>query len=168
MLLSLSQQLPPAGWIISADALHTQRELAELSVTQLRAHYVLTVKKNQKNLHAALRGLCWAGARRHVTEDKGHGRAERRSHLAMDAPDEIKALFPHVGQVAKIARTRTVRRWKGDGRNWRLVTDDHHRDRLPRHQPVRPPGHPAADSGLHQSALEHREPGPLGPRRHAP
>ena len=123
MLLSLDKRLPLAGWILTADALHTQREFAELAVTQLHAHYVLTVKKNQRNLHSALRGLCWAGARRHVTEDRGHGRAERRSHLLMDAPEEIKALFPHVRQVAKVTRTRTVRRWKGDGKNWRLVTE---------------------------------------------
>jgi predicted transposase YbfD/YdcC len=122
MLLSLTRRLPLAGWVISADALHTQRELAELIVATLRAHYVLTVKGNQKNLHAALRGLCWAGARRHVTEDKGHGRAERRSHLVMDAPKEIQVLFPHVRQVVKVTRTRTVRRWKGDGKTWRLVT----------------------------------------------
>lgn len=122
MLLSLAGCLCLTGWVISADALHTQREFAELIVTRLRAHYVLTVKGNQKNLHAALRGLCWAGARRHVTEDTGHGRAERRGHLVMDAPEQVKAMFPHVTQVAKLTRTRTVRRWKGDGKNWRLVT----------------------------------------------
>jgi predicted transposase YbfD/YdcC len=122
MLLSLARRLPLAGWVISADALHTQRELAELIVAALRAHYILTVKGNQRNLHAALRGLCWAGARRHATEDKGHGRAERRSHLVMDAPEEIQAMFPHVRQVAKVTRTRTVRHWKGDGKTWRLVT----------------------------------------------
>jgi predicted transposase YbfD/YdcC len=122
MLLDLTRRLPLAGWVISADALHTQRELAELIATALRAHYVLTVKGNQKNLHAALRGLCWAGARRCATEDKGHGRTERRSHLVMDAPEEIRVLFPHVRQVAKVTRTRTVRRWKGDGKTWRLVT----------------------------------------------
>jgi predicted transposase YbfD/YdcC len=83
---------------------------------------VLTVKKNRKNLLAALEGLCWAGAARHVTSDKGHGRAETRSHLVLDAPEEIKALFPHVEQAAKVIRARTVRHWKGDGRTWRLVT----------------------------------------------
>jgi predicted transposase YbfD/YdcC len=122
MLLSLTRCLPLPGWVISADALHTQRELTELIVTALRTHYVLTVKGNQKNLHAALTGLCRAGARRCATEDKGHGRAERRSHLVMDAPEEIRVLFPHVRQVAKVTRTRTVRRWKGDGKTWCLVT----------------------------------------------
>jgi predicted transposase YbfD/YdcC len=40
----------------------------------------------------------------------------------MDAPEEIKALFPHVEQVAKVHRVRTVRYWKGDGSAWRLIT----------------------------------------------
>lgn len=122
MLQDLNLRLPLEGWVITADALHTQRELADLIVTSLPGHYVFTVKKNQPGLHAALRAQCWAGARHLVTEDKGHGRAERRSHLVMDAPEEITALFPHVRQVAKVIRTRTVRRWKGDGKKWRLVT----------------------------------------------
>jgi predicted transposase YbfD/YdcC len=122
MLLELNRRLPLAGWVLTADAAHTQDDFAELTVTGLRAHYVLTVKDNRKNLRAALRGLCWAGARRHASEDTGHGRTERRSHLVMDAPEEIKAMFPHVKQVAKVIRTRTVRHWKGDGRTWKLVT----------------------------------------------
>lgn len=40
----------------------------------------------------------------------------------MNAPEEIKALLPHVEQVAKVHRVRTVRYWKGDGSTWRLVT----------------------------------------------
>ena len=79
-----------------------------LACENLLTHYALTVKGNQPGLFAALRGLCWAGAARHVTTDKGHGRRERRSCLVMDAPEEIKALFPHVRQIAKVTRTRTV------------------------------------------------------------
>jgi hypothetical protein len=74
-------------------SLHTQRALAALIREALGARYVFTVKGNQAGLHAALAGLCWAGARRHATADKGHGRREARSHLVMDAPEEIKALF---------------------------------------------------------------------------
>ena len=40
----------------------------------------------------------------------------------MDAPEEIKALIPHVRQVAKVHRVRTVRYWKGNGSTWKLVT----------------------------------------------
>jgi predicted transposase YbfD/YdcC len=122
MLRELNERFPLAGWILTAGALHTQDDLAELAVGELPAHYVLTVKKNQPGLYAALQNLCWAGARRHVTEDKGHGRLETRSHLVMDAPGEITALFPHVRQVARVIRARTVTWWKGDGKRWRRVT----------------------------------------------
>ena len=122
MLRELDKYFPLAGQVLTADALHTQDAFAELAREELNAHFVLTVKKNRKNLLAALEGLCWAGAARHVTSDRGHGRTETRSHLVLDAPEEIKALFPHVEQVAKVIRARTVRHWKGDGRTWRLVT----------------------------------------------
>lgn len=122
MLRELNDYFPLAGQILTADALHTQDDFAELAAEELNAHFVLTVKGNRKNLHAALEALCWAGAARHVTRDKGHGRAETRSHLLMDAPQEITAMIPHVRQVAKVHRVRTVRYWKGDGSTWKLVT----------------------------------------------
>jgi predicted transposase YbfD/YdcC len=122
MLRELNGRFPLAGWILTADALHTQREFAELACGELFAHYVLTVKKNQEGLYDALQNLCWAGARRHATEGKGHGRTETRSHLVMDAPEEIRERFPHVEQVARVIRARTVRYWKGNGRTWALVT----------------------------------------------
>jgi predicted transposase YbfD/YdcC len=122
MLRELNEYFPLTGQVLSADALHTQDDFAELAREELNAHFVLTVKKNRKNLYAALDALCWAGAARHVTEGKGHGRAETRSHLVMDAPEEIKALIPHVNQAAKVHRARTVRYWKGDGSTWKLVT----------------------------------------------
>lgn len=122
MLRELNEYFPLAGQVLSADALHTQDDFTKLAREELNAHFVLTVKKNRRNLYAALDALCWAGAARHVTEDKGHGRAETRSHLVMDAPEEIKALTPYVEQAAKVHRVRTVRYWKGDGSTWRLVT----------------------------------------------
>ena len=41
------EPLDLAGCVITADALHTQREHAEFFVTGKRAHYILVVKKNQ-------------------------------------------------------------------------------------------------------------------------
>jgi hypothetical protein len=76
MLPDLNTRFPLAGQAITADALHTQRRLAKLICQDLLAHYVFTVKDNQKNLNAALAGLNWARARRHVTRGKGHGRDE--------------------------------------------------------------------------------------------
>jgi predicted transposase YbfD/YdcC len=121
MLLELSERFPLAGRILTADALHTQRDFAVLVTGQLMAHYLLTVKRNQPLLHAALAALSWAGASRHATRDKGHGRLERRSHLVMDAPCEIKAMFPGVRQIAKVIRTRTVTCWKSNGKRRALV-----------------------------------------------
>ena len=43
----------------------------------------------------------------------------------MDAPEEVKALFPHVRQVAKVTRTRTVTTWKGNGKTRERVTRTH-------------------------------------------
>jgi predicted transposase YbfD/YdcC len=122
VLLELTARFPLAGHVITADALHTQGKFAETVCEKLLAHYVLTVKRNQKNLYKALDALCWAGASRHETRDKGHGRAERRSHLVMDAPDEIRALFSHVRQVAKVIRSRTVTSWRSDGSRKTRVT----------------------------------------------
>ena len=122
MLRELDGRFPLAGWVLTADALHTQDDFAELVAGELRAGFVLTVKKNRKNLLAALDGPCWAGARRHAAESKGHGRTQTRSHLVMDAPEEIKALFPRAEQVARVIRSRTVRYWKGGGRTRALVT----------------------------------------------
>jgi len=123
MLRELNQRFPLAGWIISADALHTQRDFAALAAGDLLASYVLTVKCNQPGLYDALQQLTWAGARRHVTTDKGHGRRETRRHLVMDAPGSMKALFPHAEQVTRVIRTRTVTRWKNNGKKRARVTE---------------------------------------------
>ena len=125
MLLELNERFPLAGWVLTADALHTQRGLATLACEELLAHYVLTVKGNQAGLYAALQQLTWAGARRHVTTDKGHGRRETRAHLVMDAPAEIKALFPHAAQVARVIRTRTITHSKHNGKKRTRVTETH-------------------------------------------
>lgn len=101
LLDGLDGRFPLAGRVLSADALHAQDGFAKLSWEELNAHFVVTVKKNRKNLHAALAALCWAGGARHESRDKGHGRSETRSILVMDAPEEIRILFPHVEQVAK-------------------------------------------------------------------
>jgi hypothetical protein len=40
----------------------------------------------------------------------------------MDAPDSIKALFPHAAQVARVIRTCTVTSWKSNGKKRTRVT----------------------------------------------
>jgi len=48
-----------AGYVITADALHTQREHAEFLVAQKNAQYILVVKKNQPGLCAQIKNLPW-------------------------------------------------------------------------------------------------------------
>jgi hypothetical protein len=123
MLRELDERFPLAGWILTADALHTNPGFFTLACEELHAHAVLTVKGNQPGLYGALQQLCWAGARKHRTKDSGHGRRETRAHLVMDAPEEIRERFPHVRQVARVIRVRTVTWWKGDGKTRRRVTE---------------------------------------------
>ncbi len=114
MLRELDKYYSLAGHVLTADALHTTGDFADLA-RDLGAGAVLTVKDNQPTLRALLENALWAHAACHVTRDKGHGRAETRSHLVMDAPEEVKALFPPAEQVARVVRTRTVTSWLSDG-----------------------------------------------------
>jgi hypothetical protein len=81
--------------LVTADALHTQREHA----TYLHgrgAHYLFTVKRNQPTLHAALAGLPWAAVDRRLRRQSGHGRTASRpiAVLAADGAGGIDDLFP--------------------------------------------------------------------------
>jgi predicted transposase YbfD/YdcC len=122
MLRELNEYYPLAGHVLTADALHTTTAFANLAATELRAGAVLTVKDSQPTLRALLENALWAHAACHVTRDKGHGRRETRSHLVMDAPAGVKALFPAAGQVARVIRTRTVTTWASDGHTRTRVT----------------------------------------------
>lgn len=72
------------GWLITLDALHTQRETAELILAQ-GGHYLMVVKGNQPDLHTALVDWfaedAWAEEQeaRVMTCDVGHGRHEHRT-----------------------------------------------------------------------------------------
>lgn len=91
-----------AGVVVTADALHTQRAHARHLVEELGADYVLTVKKNQPTLFAQLDALPWAEIPVHTTENKGHGRNERRTIQVQPAPEDIA--FPYTAQVFLIER----------------------------------------------------------------
>lgn len=67
-LQPLLQPLDLAGRVVTADALHTQRETARFLVEDKHAHYLFTVKENQPTLYADLSALTEAHfppARRH-------------------------------------------------------------------------------------------------------
>ena len=115
LLRELNEYFPLAGYVITAGAGHTVRAHARL-ICKLGAHFVFTVKQNTPRLWEELDALDWARVPvQHATEEKGHGRRERRTIQVMDAPDCVKARFPQVRQVALVERyvTRTVRVKKG-------------------------------------------------------
>ena len=112
----LLDRLDLADTVVTADALHTQREHAEWLVTHKHAAYVLIVKANQPTLHHQLKLLPW----REVpvadhTRDRGHGRVEtRRLQVTTIAGLD----FPHATQALRITRrVRPLHQLR-----WRTVT----------------------------------------------
>ncbi|MGW4031695.1 ISAs1 family transposase [Streptomyces sp. NPDC004838] len=95
-----------ADVVVTADALHTQREHVRFLVEEKRAHFLLLVKANQPALFAALRSLPWkqVTARRY-DRDSGHGRKETRATRALTVTG-LGLDFPHVIQAARILRHR--------------------------------------------------------------
>ena len=102
--------------IITADAMHTQREHADWLVTEKHAAYLLVVKANQPGLYHQLASLPWrAIPLADHTRDRGHGRADvRRLQVTTIAGLD----FPHATQALRI--TRRVRSLPS--RRWRTVT----------------------------------------------
>ena len=75
------------GVIVTADALHTQREHAEY-LHQQGAHYVLTVKNNQRALRDRIASQTWAGRPvQHTCHQKGHGRTTTWQATAQPAQE---------------------------------------------------------------------------------
>jgi predicted transposase YbfD/YdcC len=112
----LLEGLELTGAVVTADAMHTQREHAEWLVGVKHAAYLLLVKGNQPVLRRQLERLPWADIPvLDVTRDRAHGRSEiRRPQVAT-----VAGLgFPHATQALRI--TRRVRRLRG--RRWRTVT----------------------------------------------
>jgi len=100
----LLDDVPIAGTLVTADAIHVQKDTARYLVENKKADYLFTaVKENQPGLFAALDALDWENAPiAHVMEDRGHGRAETRTIQVLPAPD---GLFPYADQAVLVERT---------------------------------------------------------------
>jgi predicted transposase YbfD/YdcC len=113
----LLEPLDLAGCVVTADAMHTQRDHAEFLVIKKNAGYILIVKKNQPGLYAQVKNLPWrdipAGDRQRT---RGHGRDEHRA--IKTATVAAGLAFPHGAQA--IAITRRVRPLPAG--KWRTVT----------------------------------------------
>jgi predicted transposase YbfD/YdcC len=112
----LLDRLDLAATVVTADALHTQREHADWLVIIKHAAYLLIVKANQPALHHQLKTLPWRDIPiADHTRDRGHGRVElRRLQVTTVAGLD----FPHAAQAIRI--TRRVRSLRS--RRWRTVT----------------------------------------------
>jgi len=109
------------GVVITADALHTQRE--HVAALQTRgAHWVLTVKGNQPSLHRQLAKLPWkAVAEGHRSVETGHGRREIRTLKVVTIAAGIE--FPHARQAIQVTRrTRSVSTRTGRKGRWHTET----------------------------------------------
>ena len=79
MFSTLLDRLGIADAVITADALHAQREHATYLAGR-GAHYLLIVRRNQPRLHAQLAALPWREVPvAHDKRERGHGRTERRT-----------------------------------------------------------------------------------------
>lgn len=96
------------GRIITADAMHTQRETARFIVEEKQADYVFTVKDNQKTLKEDVAALNWENIPIQAeTIEKAHGRIEvRRIQISEEINDYV--IFPFVKQVFRLERERTI------------------------------------------------------------
>lgn len=97
------------GCIVTGDALHTNRKLAE-AVIERSGDYALVVKGNRPKLKA----LCEHALSRPDaeimsawTETKAHGRNERRSVRAVALEQNVKNdIFPQLRMVAEVTSSR--------------------------------------------------------------
>jgi predicted transposase YbfD/YdcC len=93
-----------ADVVVTADALHAQTGHAEY-LHKRGAHYVLTVKGNQKTLRNQLAALPWSKVPDgHRETDNSHGRRVTRTYKVVTIAAGIG--FPHAAQAVRITRTR--------------------------------------------------------------
>ena len=108
-----------AGAVITADALHTQREHARWLVEDKRAGYVFVVKRNQPRLYRQVKALPWGKIPvLDQTRDSGHGRHDVRALQAVTCHGPLALDFPHAAQALRIRR----RRYNPANGRWSTVT----------------------------------------------
>ena len=93
-----------AGAVVTADALHTQTDTAQL-IVEAGGDYVFTVKRNQPTLHEQCKQLPWRDVPAHRVTTTGHGRRVTRTIRVVTAPAWIG--FHGAAQVAQLRRTVT-------------------------------------------------------------
>jgi predicted transposase YbfD/YdcC len=106
--LKLLRGLVLKGCTVTGDALHCHPAMAE-AVLAAKAHYALGLKANNGPLHAQAEQIFATGgadAPSFASEDKGHGRIERRRANVLPAPIAARALLPGLTALARIEAER--------------------------------------------------------------
>lgn len=104
-LRPLLEGLDIAGALVTADALHAQRDHARFVVEEKKADYLFQVKENQPGLLAAIKAVDESDlSPEHESTSRGHGRTEHRYVRVADAPEGLD--FPHAAQVVVVYRER--------------------------------------------------------------
>jgi predicted transposase YbfD/YdcC len=115
----LLASLDLTGAVITADALHTQREHARWLVDTKHAGYLFTAKKNQPRLYRQLKALPWAKIPvQDDTSSHRHGRHDIRRLQAVTCLGPLAIDFPHATQALRIRR----RRYNQATARWSTVT----------------------------------------------
>jgi len=92
------------GVVITADALHTQRDHVD-ELHRRGARWVLTAKGNQPRLRRQLAGLPWRDVQvAHRVTTTAHGRREIRTLKVVTISAGIE--FPHAAQAIQVTRRR--------------------------------------------------------------
>ena len=93
----LLEILELSGCLVTIDAMGCQVEIAR-TIVDAKADYVLAVKDNQPTLAKGVEeffvtnsedDFARVEARRHVTDEKGHGRQEHREYVICPAPERL-------------------------------------------------------------------------------
>jgi predicted transposase YbfD/YdcC len=114
--LELLRGLVLKGCTVTADALHCHPAMAT-AVLAAKAHYAFGLKGNNGPLHAeAERLFAAAGAKApsFASEERAHGRTERRRASVLAAPVAARALLPGLKALGCIEAERTGTNRKTD------------------------------------------------------
>ncbi|XVS66381.1 ISAs1 family transposase [Actinosynnema sp. CA-299493] len=97
-----------AGVVVTADALHTQRDHARY-LHERGAHYVFTVKTGWPRVYTQLDSLPWDDMPCLVFRERGHGRTELRTVRVAPLGDRGfgEVDFPHANHAFLVERYRT-------------------------------------------------------------
>lgn len=129
----LLQLLELEGAVVTLDAMHCQTRTAR-TIVERGADYVLTVKSNQRRLHARLSELFEQyaeadydveGLRKQISAPKqSHGRVEQRGCYVIAAPqgEAVFARWPALRSIGMLYRHTTTRDQRGESKETHTVT----------------------------------------------